>query len=77
MTSISNENNKNRLSPCVSKCRLNENKVCISCFRAISEITGWRDKSDNQKRQILARCSQRKNNYDIATKHILKQVYES
>ncbi len=61
MINISNENNKNLLSPCVNKCRLNENKVCISCYRSISEITGWRDKSDNQKRQIIARCSQGNN----------------
>lgn len=62
MTSISNENNKKLLSPCINKCKLNDNKACISCYRTISEITGWRDKSDNQKRQIIVRCSERKNN---------------
>ncbi|MEW6997418.1 DUF1289 domain-containing protein [Colwelliaceae bacterium BS250] len=62
MTSISNVNIKKELSPCVSNCQLNENDVCIGCYRSISEITGWRDQSEKQKRAIIVRCSQRKSN---------------
>ena len=60
MTTISNVNIKKELSPCVNNCQLNKNDVCIGCYRSISEIIGWGDKSETQKIDILARCSKRK-----------------
>jgi predicted Fe-S protein YdhL (DUF1289 family) len=59
MTIISNVNNK-KLSPCVRNCCLDKNDICIGCYRSLSEIIGWREKSDDQIKKILARCEQRK-----------------
>lgn len=61
MTNISNVNKKKELSPCVRNCCLDGNDICVGCYRSISEIVGWRDKSENQKKVILVRCDQRKN----------------
>ncbi|MBM7457157.1 hypothetical protein HNR62_003069 [Oceanisphaera litoralis] len=46
-------------SPCIGLCRLDEHQVCRGCYRSISEIIGWVDKSDEQKRRILAHCARR------------------
>ncbi|WP_298722456.1 DUF1289 domain-containing protein [uncultured Oceanisphaera sp.] len=46
-------------SPCIKQCALDEHEVCRGCYRSISEIIGWGDKSNEQKRRILANCAQR------------------
>ena len=61
MTIASNENSNEKFSPCVRNCCLNENDICVGCYRSLSEIIGWRDKSESQREEILARCDQRKN----------------
>ncbi|MCC4264227.1 DUF1289 domain-containing protein [Oceanimonas baumannii] len=47
-------------SPCIGYCRLNEQQICAGCFRRIDEITGWRDKPQAEKRNIIQRCAERK-----------------
>lgn len=42
-------------SPCIGLCRLNEQRLCIGCYRTIEEITGWRDRSEHDKAAIV-RC---------------------
>jgi predicted Fe-S protein YdhL (DUF1289 family) len=54
-----NKNNK-ELSPCINKCCLDTNDICLGCYRSLSEIMGWRDKPDSQKEEILVQCSLRK-----------------
>ena len=48
------------LSPCIRQCCLNENDICLGCYRTLDEITGWRDKSEQLQKQILVACQQRK-----------------
>ena len=40
-------------SPCVSNCCLNEEDICLGCFRSLSEITGWSQASDSGKQNII------------------------
>lgn len=47
-------------SPCVSNCCLNEDDVCLGCFRHIEEIVGWKEASNEGKTKILERCEARK-----------------
>lgn len=47
------------LSPCIRQCCLNEQDICIGCFRHVDEIVGWNKLSDEQKRNILIKCKQR------------------
>ncbi|MEQ1739823.1 MAG: DUF1289 domain-containing protein [Methyloglobulus sp.] len=39
-------------SPCIRNCCLNEEDVCLGCFRSLKEIVGWAD-TDNASRQII------------------------
>lgn len=47
-------------SPCVRNCCLNNDDVCLGCFRHIDEILVWQQSSTQQKQQILVNCQQRK-----------------
>ncbi|MGR9013447.1 MAG: DUF1289 domain-containing protein [Gammaproteobacteria bacterium] len=44
---------KNILSPCVRNCCLNEEDVCLGCFRSIAEIMQWSNATEQQKQKII------------------------
>lgn len=46
-------------SPCISVCALDENDICMGCYRSANEITDWFMSSDEQKREILRRARER------------------
>jgi uncharacterized protein len=46
-------------SPCVRICCLDENDICLGCYRTISEICGWGAATDQEKLEILRRCRAR------------------
>lgn len=46
-------------SPCVRNCCLNEQDVCMGCYRHIDEITGWNQASQERKKEILSRIKER------------------
>ena len=47
-------------SPCIASCKLNNDKVCIGCFRHIDEIVDWNKKTDEQHALIFSLIAQRK-----------------
>ncbi|WMN17609.1 MULTISPECIES: DUF1289 domain-containing protein [Pseudomonas] len=47
-------------SPCISLCRLDEEKVCRGCFRHVEDIREWRSADDERRRVICAQALQRK-----------------
>jgi predicted Fe-S protein YdhL (DUF1289 family) len=47
-------------SPCVRNCCLDEQDICLGCFRHLDEITAWSASSDPERRAILARAAQRR-----------------
>lgn len=47
-------------SPCVAACRLNTNKVCVGCYRHISEIVDWNKRNDAENAAILQKVALRK-----------------
>ena len=47
-------------SPCISICALDENDICMGCYRSAQEITDWFMASDEEKRQILVRVRERR-----------------
>jgi predicted Fe-S protein YdhL (DUF1289 family) len=51
-------------SPCVAVCALNEDDICIGCYRTTSEIARWTRMSNTERRQVnaLARERSQKNN---------------
>lgn len=53
------ENKDNIISPCIGQCRLDENEMCIGCYRSKAEITGWINSSTDEKIAIVVRCKKR------------------
>lgn len=49
-------------SPCVRNCCLNNNDICVGCYRHLDEIMAWQQSSPTEKKQILKRCLDRQNN---------------
>ena len=46
-------------SPCVRNCCLDENDICLGCYRSITEICGWSKASAQEREEILERCRMR------------------
>ncbi len=47
-------------SPCVRNCCLDENDICLGCFRSYDEILQWYQATVSEKQAILERSSERK-----------------
>lgn len=47
-------------SPCVACCRLDNEKVCVGCYRHITEIVDWNKRSDDENNAILQKVASRK-----------------
>ena len=47
-------------SPCVKNCCLNEDDVCIGCFRSIEEICGWSAAEEGGKLKVLEQANLRR-----------------
>jgi len=40
-------------------CSLNEDDICLCCFRSLEEVVQWRQSSELQKRQVLNQAKAR------------------
>jgi uncharacterized protein len=60
---------KNIKSPCIGHCKLDEQRICLGCFRSAWEIKTWPTATDNEKQVILNNCDQRQ---AVKQDHILK-----
>ena len=47
-------------SPCISVCLLDDDDICVGCFRSADEITEWFMADAAGKRDILKRCGERR-----------------
>lgn len=47
-------------SPCISVCRLDEQKVCTGCWRHVEDIREWRAATDERRREIVRQADQRR-----------------
>lgn len=46
-------------SPCIRNCCLDDQDICLGCYRTMAEITGWTRAGNDERRLILMRCRQR------------------
>ncbi len=53
-------------SPCVRNCCLDDNDVCLGCFRTLDEIKDWQSKTDLEKIAVLALCQSRRKTSTIS-----------
>ena len=51
-------------SPCIAICVLDEQQICMGCFRSVDEITAWSSASDDERQQIIDAAEKRKENDD-------------
>lgn len=46
-------------SPCISICALDENDICVGCYRSGQEITRWSVADNIERRLILGSAAER------------------
>ena len=47
-------------SPCIRNCCLNEEDVCLGCFRVLAEITQWTLVDEKTRRKFLDNANSRR-----------------
>lgn len=47
-------------SPCVRNCCLNEDDICLGCFRSLDEICRWGGATLQEKQEILGSANTRR-----------------
>lgn len=46
-------------SPCVRKCKLDTQGICLGCRRTLEEITRWAQLSDREREEIIKQLPER------------------
>lgn len=46
-------------SPCVRLCTLDEQNICVGCWRSLDEIKQWSVVNDGIRQKILTNCQER------------------
>ena len=52
-------------SPCVRNCCLNNDDICVCCFRHIDEILAWKNCKNSVKKNVVSLCEQRRKSAEI------------
>ncbi|MBV5336716.1 MAG: DUF1289 domain-containing protein [Deltaproteobacteria bacterium] len=47
-------------SPCINVCALDNDGFCKGCFRTVAEIKCWKEVSDTERMEILAKTNLRR-----------------
>lgn len=47
-------------SPCVQVCTLDENKICMGCYRSVEEVRNWFRFTDKEKKQAIKNADERR-----------------
>jgi predicted Fe-S protein YdhL (DUF1289 family) len=48
-------------SPCIDNCCLDDNDICLGCFRSLQEILQWNALGSQERLAVLRNASQRQN----------------
>lgn len=54
-------------SPCVDVCELDDNNLCMGCFRHSDEIMAWPSLDSEGKRKILGNIEQRRRRWNAGS----------
>ncbi|MFT7110026.1 MAG: putative Fe-S protein YdhL (DUF1289 family) [Psychrobacter glaciei] len=46
-------------SPCIAVCALDENDLCIGCYRTGQEITDWGEMDNLKKAEVMKKVAKR------------------
>ncbi len=47
-------------SPCVGTCTLDDDDICVGCYRSIDEICAWGGAGNDERRGILEQVAARR-----------------
>ena len=61
-------------SPCIRQCCLNDNDICLGCFRSLTEIIGWTEANDDERRQILNNTTARRHDHLLKYPRAIKNA---
>jgi predicted Fe-S protein YdhL (DUF1289 family) len=53
--------------PCVRNCCLNDDDICLGCFRSLEEIKFWGVATEPERVNILDNSKQRREAYSLKT----------
>jgi len=53
-------------SPCVRNCCLDDDLICVGCFRSLEEIKEWGIVDDHRRRMILQNADQRRETLEVS-----------
>lgn len=56
---MSSKKNDVVVSPCVGICALNNDDLCVGCYRTGFEISGWGGMDKNERRAVLELVKER------------------
>ena len=52
-------------SPCIESCIVNDEKICLGCFRSLGEIAQWQVMDDTMRREVLHKAERRRKAHDL------------
>ena len=50
-------------SPCVRQCCLNNDDICLGCFRSLEEIRNWTEVDEQTRQRFLTNAKCREKDY--------------
>tara|TARA_R100000935_G_scaffold24838_1_gene44463 strand:- start:3756 stop:3932 length:177 start_codon:yes stop_codon:yes gene_type:complete len=56
-------------SPCINICHLNDNDICVGCFRSGSEIADWKNLDSEARKQISIKAQKRELMLNVPKTH--------
>ncbi len=51
--------------PCIRRCCLNNDDICVGCFRSLNDMKQWHKSSMEVKKKILEDANKRKKSYRL------------
>ncbi len=51
--------------PCIKQCSLNEEEICLGCFRTFNDMRLWNKASSEEKREMMKIAERRKIEHTI------------
>ncbi|WP_217495147.1 DUF1289 domain-containing protein [Vibrio sonorensis] len=63
----------NAQNPCTRHCCLDDNDVCLGCFRKLEEILNWKSMSEKEQQDLFEECLLRREKNEQVLFHSLRK----
>lgn len=58
--------------PCIRKCSLNEEDICLGCFRTFDDMLAWNKSTHSQRVEMLKKAQERKSTSNPHNHYIIR-----